>query len=139
MGNILGDVTLRIGASSASCATITSIKEISWKRMPEDAITPQTVMNSLLPVAWYQLHRWIEGEVQCLSEENAAFASYISPTSKNTVIPYMVAWVLTSTGSTIATSFTTAIPLGPAEVYRDNEGAIFTYRFKAYSCSTVAP
>jgi hypothetical protein len=150
MGNIIncvGNISVKLGAASNNCETITNLMSISWKRMPEDGgIVPQSVMNSVNPVAWFQGHKWIEGQLEAKSECYHAFyhngsgnVSYISETGVCSTIPYFAVQAIDHTGSTLNCTFTSAIPMGPEETYRDGEAALHLYKFKAISVTALTP
>lgn len=128
-----GKVTLKVGESGASYVEITNIKRIRWRRV--HSVTPQTVMNTKIPVGWHQGHKWVEGELYVLSEAKAAFkdqaTAYIVEDADNVVIPYFVATLTDADGNTVTKTFTDTLIVDVEEPYADDEDAVWVYRFVA--------
>ena len=129
-----GKVTVKVGASAGSNVEITNIKRLRQRRA--HTVTPQTVMNTKIPIGWHQGHKWVEGELHVLSEAKAAFmdqgVAYIVEDADNVVIPYVVATLTTGAGATVTKAFTGFIIESVDEPYADDEDSIWVYHFKAY-------
>lgn len=127
-------MTLDVGASAESKVTISNLKRIRWRRV--HSVTPQTVMNTKIPVGWHQGHKWVEGELHVLSEAKAAFMDqavpYIVEDGDSVVIPYFVATLTDTEGNTVTKTFNNAIIVDVEEPYADDEDTIWIYRFMAY-------
>lgn len=141
-----GKVTAKLGASEADCETISNLKEISWRRVPRDHVRAQTVMNTTIPVGFYQGHKWVEVEMRVLSEAYEAFyhngtgnVAYIDEDGENTEIPYFIAQMVDNNGKTWTAAFTGAIPIRPEEPYRDGEDTIHVYRLLAKKVDITKP
>lgn len=136
-----GKVTLKVGASDVSNVQITNVKRVRWKRVHK--VTPQTVMNTKIPVGWHQSHKWVEGELHVLSEAKAAFmdqaVAYIDEDGNNVVIPYFVATITDADGGVWTAAFTSALITEKEEPYADDEDATWIYRFVATQVSTTGP
>lgn len=136
-----GKATLKVGASAGSNEEITNLKLIRWRRI--HSVTPQTVMNTKLPVGWHQGHKWIEGEIQVLSEAQDAFrkqaVDYVPDGADNVVIPYFVATLVDQDGQTWTATFDNAIILDVDEPYRDGEDTVWVYRFLAKKLTRTGP
>lgn len=141
-----GKVTAKLGQASGDCETISNLKEISWRRVPRDHVRAQTVMNTTIPVGWYQGHKWMEVDIRVLSEAYEAFyhngatnKAYIVEDGKNVIIPYFEAFMVDDLGKEWKATFTDAIPIRPEEPYRDGEDTIHTYRLLAKKVVITKP
>ena len=141
-----GIITVKCGVSEADCETISNVKEISWKRMPEDNLTPQTVMNSMNPIGFYQKHKWVEIELKVLSEAYHAFyhngstnKQYILENSYNYPFEFFQVTLTDSTPAQWIYNFIGTTPCGPSEPYKDGEDTIHIYRLKAKRVEITPP
>ena len=120
-----GKVTLTVAA-----IVVDNLKRIRWRRAHR--VTPQTVMNTKLPIGWHQGHKWVEGEVHVLSEADLAFGPHMNEEGDNTIITTFVATITDSDGNTKTATFTGAIIVDVEEPYADGEDSVHVYRFMAY-------
>lgn len=135
-----GDIKeLAVGATAGDCETITTLKYMNWKREPDTNITPQTVMNTAIPVGFYHGHKWVIGEIGVLSEAYDAFyhngtgnVAYVREDSINVTIPYVKAKVVDNAAATWEATFDTFFVTGISQEYRDGEAEpIQVYKFIA--------
>ena len=138
-------VNVKLGAASDNCETLTNLKRVIWERMPRRH-TPQTVMNTVTPVGWNRPHKYVVGELHCLSEAYHAFyhngsgnLAYIVEDGDNIEIPYFVVTKKDEDGSTWTATFTGVIPDQPVEGVTDGEDQITIYPFSAKKVVTTPP
>lgn len=138
-----GKVTMDIGASAGSKVTMTNLKRIRLKRGPAGHLKPQTVMNTVPPVGWHKGHKYIEGEIHLLSENEAAFrdqgVDYIPDAVVNPNIPYAVVTLIDDDAQTWTITFTGFCVDSVDEPYADDEDTIWVVHFKAYYLTRTGP
>jgi hypothetical protein len=93
---VKGSAIVKMGAASNNYETISNLKRVYWKRLPERH-TPQTVMNTVNPVGWNKPHKYVVGFMDLLSEAYNAFyyngsghVAYVVEDGDNVEVPYFV-------------------------------------------------
>jgi hypothetical protein len=142
---IKGTATAKIGEASNNKEDITNLKRVVWERMPRRH-TPQTVMNTVTPVGWNRPHKYVIGELHCLSEAYHAFyhngsgnKAYIVEDGENAEIPYFVVELKDVNGATWTATFTGVIPDQPVEGVSDGEDMLMIYPFSAKKVVITPP
>ncbi len=142
---IKSTVTAKIGASAGDCETVANLKRAVWQRMPARH-TPQTVMNTVVPVGWNRPHKYVVGELHCLSEAYHAFyhngsgnVAYIVEDGDNVEIPHFVLTMKDENGQTWTATFTGVIPDQPTEGVSDGEDMVIVYPFSAKKVVVTSP
>jgi hypothetical protein len=142
---IKGTATAKIGESSGDKETLSNLKRVVWERVPRRH-TPQTVMNVTIPVGWNRPHKFVIGEVHCLSEAYHAFyhngttnKAYIIEDGENVEIPYFVVELKDVNGNTWTATFTGVIPDQPIEGVSDGEDMLIIYPFSAKKVVITPP
>ena len=137
----VGNITATIGASAESKADVVCEK-IMWKDVPADNLKPVTIINSVSPLAFHQLHKWVEGELHIKSEGIGAIhgqgVDYLPPGAASPACPYFVVTMVDHAGGAPVVTFD-ATRFQSEEFTHSHDGeAITIYRFKALS-ATLAP
>lgn len=136
-----GKVTLKVGASDVSNVNITNIKQIQWRHYAP--ISPQTVMNTTLPIGWHKGHKYVEGELHVLSEAVDAIrkqgVDYLPEDAENPAVPYFVATMIDEDGDTWTATATGAIFGEAQENYQDGQDTVYVYKFFAYKMVKAGP
>lgn len=142
---VKGSVTAKIGESSGDKETVSNTKRIIWERMPRRH-TPQTVMNTVTPIGWNRPHKYVIGELHCLSEAYHAFyhngttnKAYIVEDGDNVEIPYFVLELKDQNGQTWTATFSGVIPDQPVEGVSDGEDMTIIYPFSAKKVVITPP
>lgn len=142
MVTLHGDVSLAAGASAGSKETVNP-KGMEWGEV--HTVTPETVMNTKIPVGWHQSHKHIEGVIyindidqatKCFREQGV---DYMPDDADHVVIPYFVASVKDSAGTLWTYTFTGAIMESYRAPHREEGFCKRVYRFKAYKVVEARP
>jgi len=135
-GNVVG----AMGETSGNKEDLTNVKRVVYRWQPESRYEPQTVMNTTNPIGFRRPHKYVVGEIHCLSEAYAAFhhngsgdKDYILPTGENLEIAYVVFTMTDSAGNTWIYTFTGFVPLDEPMAVNDGEDVIQVYPFVAKS------
>ena len=142
---ILGNVTGSLGASAADCEKLTNIKRVlfEWQgNVPE----PELVLNVTVPLAFNRPHKWVQGEIHCLSECYHGFyhngsgnVSYIVPSGSNVSIPFMQFSNQTTGSGVVKYTFFGAVPWNDGVQINDGEEQIVVYPFSAQYYTSSFP
>jgi len=97
--------SVKLGASSGDCETLTNVKRVLWEPIPRE-YRPQNVMNTVPPLGFHMPHKHVRGELHVLSEAYHAFyhngtgnVAYIKPGADNVEIPYFVVTQIDEAGN----------------------------------------
>lgn len=138
-------VTAKIGESQSDCEIVTNVKRAIWERLPRRH-RPQTVMNTVTPIGWHRPHKYVVGELHCLSEAYHAFyhngstnKAYIVEDGDNVEIPYFVVELKDENGQTWTAAFSGVIPDQPVEGVSDGEDMLIIYPFSAKKVVVTPP
>ena len=139
---LLGDVAVKIGADEPTSKTINPKSFSYWEEHP---VTPQTVMNSKNPVAFYQQHKYVRGEMavkdmdEALKALKEQAADCLPSNADHPVIPYFVAQITDSDGNTWTATFTGGIMVDFRAPHTGEDYASRVYRFVARKVVEARP
>lgn len=131
---LVGDVAVKIGADEAGAKTINPKSFTYWEEHP---VTPQTVMNVKNPIAFYQSHKYVKGEMaikdmdELLKAMNEQDPNYMPADTKHPTIPYFIAEITDSDGNTWTATFTGGIFVDFRAPHTGEDYATRVYRFVA--------
>lgn len=152
----VGDITVKLGAALDGAENAEfHAEKIAWKDVPEDNVRPVTVINTVPPVGFHQLHKWVKGEIHAKSEALAAIHAngadpkdYLPPGAKFVPCPAMSvtmeghdasAPVITFVGLSTAGVANTGVTFTSEEFTHNHDGeAITIFRFVCVSASLAA-
>lgn len=134
---ILGNVTGSIGQTSSDCETLTNIKQIIYDYVSKQPV-PQIVLNTIAPIGFNRPHKWVVGQIFCLSENYHAFyhngtsnTQYIKQSGSNVTVPYAV-FSQTTTGSgggKVVFTFTGFVPVDEPWQIQEGQEVVTVYPF----------
>ena len=100
----------------------------------------------MVPVGWNRPHKYVVGELHCLSEAYHAFyhngagnVAYIVEDGDNVEIPYFVLTLKDANGQTWTATFADVIPDQPIEGVSDGEDVVSVYPFSAKKVVVTPP
>ncbi len=144
---VKGTTIVKMGEAVGNCETISNLKRIYWKRMPERH-TPQTVMNTINPIGWNKPHKYVVGFMDLLSEAYQAFyhngsgnKAYVIEDGDNIEVPFFRAETKTdeATPRTWTDEFTGVIIDSIEEPINDGEDKVMRVYFSAKKVVTTPP
>jgi len=142
---IEGKSILKIGESANDKETVSNLKRIYWKGLPERH-DPQTVMNTVPPIGWHRPHKREVGFFDVLSEVYHALfhngstnKAYVVPNGDNIAAPYFVVETKDASNATWTDTFTGVIIDSKEYPVNDGEDVVTRVYFSAYYVVTTPP
>lgn len=132
-----GQITVEIGATDVSKEDVTNIELVRYREIPQPSLRAITVMNSVPPVGFHQLHKWIEGEIHVKSEAYDAIhgqaVDYLPTGAASPACPHLLVKVLTTASAGWTATFTGAKITNEEHAQGHDREGIIIYRFVAVS------
>lgn len=133
-----GQITWNIGKVELpeQYVAVTNVERFMYREVPNPSLVPITVMNTMAPIGFRQLHKWYEGEIHVKSEAYAAVhnnsgSNYLPSGSAGTVIPFFEVDFNSDTSGTWTVHFSGSVLSGEELSHGHDDLGITIYRFVA--------
>ena len=113
---------------------VTNIESLRWAIVPADNVRPQTVMNQVAPVSWYQSHKWVEGELVVKSEAHTVLNALLGNSYEDITIV-----MIDNAQATWTVSFTGFVFKTRGQEHRHGEDSTETWTFVAKTVTVTPP
>ena len=143
---ILDKAVITIGESAGNGfnIVINNVRRVMWT--PQEDVKPSFVMNTTPPIGWVHPHKFVKGEIHCISEAYDAFyangsagKAYIIPSGDNLDIPYVHIENTDVNGKVWKYDVTGFRPITDPGEFEVQKEVVRVYPFAAYYVTTTKP